>query len=202
MVQAKAAERPMSRSSDAVLRTDLVFCAATFLLMALLVCLAMYRLRPSEAALTSAPPEKFSAGRAMQQLQEIAQKPHPVGAVEHARVGDYIRSQLSGLGVSPEVQETTGLTNILARLKGTTQGKAVILVGHYDTVMMSPGASDDGSAVVAMLETLRALKASPPLKNDIIFLFSDGEELGSMGAKAFVYKHPWAKDVGVVLNFE
>src|SRR5258706_7442827 len=53
-----------------------------------------------------------------------------------------------------------------------------------------------------MLETLRALKSSPTLSNDVIALFSDGEEIGSLGAKAFVYQHPWAKDVGVVLNFE
>jgi hypothetical protein len=40
------------------------------------------------------------------------------------------------------------------------------------------------------------------LKNDIIFLFTDGEEVGLLGAKAFVDEHPWAKDVGLVLNFE
>jgi hypothetical protein len=138
----------------------------------------------------------------MQHLKVIAQGPHPVGSVEHAAVANYLHSQLRELGVSAEVQDTTGATNILARLQGRTQGKAVLLVGHYDTVPMSPGASDDGSAIAAMLETLRALEAGAPLKNDVIFLFSDGEEVGSAGAKAFVYRHPWAKEVAVVLNFE
>jgi hypothetical protein len=40
------------------------------------------------------------------------------------------------------------------------------------------------------------------LKNDVIFLFTDGEELGLLGAHAFADEHPWMRDVGVVLNFE
>ena len=77
-----------------------------------------------------------------------------------------------------------------------------MLVAHYDTVPASPGAADNGSAVVAILETLRALKSSQPLRNDVIALFSDAEEVGTLGARAFVYQHPWAGDVGVVLNFD
>ena len=80
--------------------------------------------------------------------------------------------------------------------------KPSCLQAHYDTVPVSPGASDDGAAVVSILETLRALKSSQPLRNDVIALFSDGEEVGLLGARAFVYQHPWAKDVGVVLNFD
>jgi hypothetical protein len=88
------------------------------------------------------------------------------------------------------------------RLPGTNNSKPVLLVGHYDSVPTSLGASDDGAAVAALLETLRALRASQPLKNDVIFLFSDAEEIGLMGARAFINENPWAKDVGVVLNFE
>jgi hypothetical protein len=40
------------------------------------------------------------------------------------------------------------------------------------------------------------------IPNDIIFLITDAEELGLHGAQAFVQQHPWAADVGVVLNFE
>ena len=54
-----------------------------------------------------------------------------------------------------------------------------------------------------MLETLRALRASgTPLRNDVIFLFTDGEENGLLGAHAFIDEHRWAKDVGLALNFE
>jgi Zn-dependent M28 family amino/carboxypeptidase len=37
---------------------------------------------------------------------------------------------------------------------------------------------------VTILETMRAIKAGPPLKNDVICLFTDGEEVGLMGARA------------------
>ena len=93
--------------------------------------------------------------------------------------------------------------NVVARLEGTNDGgKAFLLMAHYDSVSTAPGASDDGAGVASMLETLRALKAGPPLKNDVIFLFTDGEERGLLGARAFVDSHPWAEDVGVVLNLE
>ena len=36
----------------------------------------------------------------------------------------------------------------------------------------------------------------------MIFLFTDGEERGLIGARAFVDQHRWARDVGVVLNLD
>ena len=69
--------------------------------------------------------------------------------------------------------------------------------------MPSFGASDAGSGLVTILESVRAYLASGKTpKNDIIILFTDGEELGLDGAELFVNEHPWAKDVGLVLNFE
>lgn len=35
-----------------------------------------------------------------------------------------------------------------------------------------------------------------------VVLFSDGEELGLLGARAFARHHPWMADVRLVLNFE
>jgi hypothetical protein len=80
--------------------------------------------------------------------------------------------------------------------------KALMLSAHYDSVPSSPGAGDDGAGVAVVLETLRAVKAAPPLERDLIVLFSDGEENGFHGAKLFVNEHPWAKEVGAVLNFD
>jgi len=148
------------------------------------------------------PLTQFSAARAMDHLKIIARTPHPSGSAELAQVREYLLAQLRSLGLQTEVQQTKVVTNVLARMAGTGGGKAVLLVGHYDTVPHSPGAGDDGLAVVSMLETLRALKASTPPRSDVIALFTDGEELGLLGAKAFAYDHPWSKDVGLVLNFD
>ena len=88
-----------------------------------------------------------------------------------------------------------------ARLQARpTAAMAFLLMAHYDSMPTSLGASDGGAGVAALLETLRAIKVGPPLRNDVIFLFTDGEERGLLGARAFVDSHPWADDVGVVLN--
>jgi hypothetical protein len=56
---------------------------------------------------------------------------------------------------------------------------------------------------VTILESLRAYKASGKQpKNDIIILFTDGEEIGLDGAELFVNQHLWAKEVKLALNFE
>lgn len=185
------------------------------LFVSALVSLSIYRQdlpssQPANAALTA-----FSSGRAMKYLEVIARKPHPIGSSEHDVVRDYILGELTALGVNPAVQSTTAadanwggliragrVQNIVARLKGTASTRAIMVVGHYDSAPTSFGASDDGAAVATMLETLRALRSEQPLKNDVIFLFTDGEEAGLLGATAFVKNHEWFKDVGLVLNFE
>lgn len=145
----------------------------------------------------------------------IASRPHPIGSAQHAETLAYLQAELSKLGLTPEVQRTTSVAdtrgslhvaatvqNVLARLKGTGNGQAILLVAHFDSAPTSPGASDDGAGISALLETVRAIKASEPLKNDVIFLFTDAEEVGLLGAKAFVDEHAWFKDVKIALNFE
>jgi hypothetical protein len=179
------------------------------------VFFGIYQLNPPTAELTNTPPMEFSSGRALKNLEAIAQKPHPIGSPEHTKVRNYIFNKLTALKLTPQIQTTTVINpkwgtpfvagtvhNIIAKVSGTHNTKAVLVVAHYDSVPNGPGASDDGVAVAAMLETLRALKVGSPIKNDVIFLFSDGEEPGLLGAKAFVDEHPWAKEIGAVLNFE
>jgi hypothetical protein len=181
----------------------------------LVVFFAIYLQRPPEALSSNAPLTDFAAERAMNHLRVIANRPHPIGSTEHAETLAYLQQELSRMGLSPEIQRTTAITegrgvpytaatvqNLMARLKGTGNGQAILLVAHFDSAPNSPGASDDGAAVSALLETLRAIQAGAPLKNDLIFLFTDGEEIGLLGAQAFVKEHPWFRDVKVALNFE
>ena len=181
----------------------------------ILTIFAVSRVAPQSAGLASAPPEEFSSNRAMTKLQVIASKPHPLGVPAHDEVRDYLLRELSALGVNAEVQTTTSVSqrggttraalvqNIVARLAGTnSDSKALLLTGHYDSAPASYGAGDDGSAVASMLEILRALKHSAPLRNDVVFLFTDGEEAGLLGAEAFVREYPLAKNIGLVLNME
>jgi hypothetical protein len=178
---------------------------------------SILEINPPAAAPANAPAAEFSAERALVYLRAFATRPHPTGSAAHDAVRDYIVKQLAGLGVQPELQTATvvstrwgspynaaTISNVLARLPGTANTKAVMLAGHYDSVSAGPGASDDGHAVALELETLRALKAGPALRNDVVFLFTDSEEGGLLGAKGFVEHHPLAltKQIGLVMNFE
>ncbi|MNK28782.1 Aminopeptidase YwaD precursor [compost metagenome] len=170
---------------------------------------------PSPAP-SDAPPDMFSSSRALMKLRSIAQEPHPAESAVHNEVRDYLVSELKGLGLNPEIQKAdvqmdeedssrnaiVSIENIVAKIPGTENSKAIMITAHYDSVARSPGAADDGSGIAAMLETIRALKNSGPLKNDLIILMTDGEEKGLLGAEAFMKEHPWAKDAGLVLNFE
>ncbi|MDC6353456.1 MULTISPECIES: M20/M25/M40 family metallo-hydrolase [unclassified Robiginitalea] len=159
------------------------------------------------------PAAEFSTDRAMEHVVAIARKPHGVGFPGHDDVREYLVRTLRGMGLEPELQEgyTAGdwgnlskAVNILARIPGTGSGKALLLLSHYDSSPHSSfGASDAGSGVAVILEAVRAYRESGEQPaNDIILLFSDAEELGLNGADLFVNQHPWAQDVGLVLNFE
>ena len=121
---------------------------------------------------------------------------------------DHILAQAQALGLSTEVQRAEvapGRTaeNVIVRLPGTANsGRDVLITAHYDSAPASPGAGDNGVSVAAMLESMRVLKASGPLENDVVFLFTDGEELGGPGAEAFVTNHQAAQRVGVAFVFD
>ena len=180
----------------------------------LLIVFSFQTLMPDSGALLSAPATDFSAERALIPLREIAKAPHYHGTEEHNRVREYLSTALENLGLETQVQagfvlsnSTRGLIkpkNIVARLKGTVTGKSLVLLSHYDSALVpSLGASDAGSGVVTILESLRAYLASNKTPaNDIIVLFTDAEEIGLDGASLFVKEHPWATNIGLVLNFE
>jgi hypothetical protein len=181
----------------------------------LVVALGIWLQQPPRPVPATAAATEFSAERAMQHVEAIARAPRPIGSANHAAARDYIIQQLRALGLEAEIQKTTAINstgaplflagtieNIVARRKGTGDGRAVALVAHYDSVPTGPGANDDGVAVATLLETARALTAGPQLRNDVIFLFTDSEEIGLLGARAFVAEHSWAKEIEIALNFE
>jgi hypothetical protein len=185
----------------------------TFLLVVLAVYWSFRSSMPSYAPDIAMEETSFSTDRALQHVAEIAKMPHAVGFPAHEAVRSYILSELNKMGLETRLQEgyTAGdwgnlskATNILARIKGSGQGKALMLLSHYDSSPHSSlGASDAGSGVATILEGVRAFLAEHKTpKNDIIILISDAEELGLNGADLFVNQHQWAGEVGLVLNFE
>ncbi|MFN4091423.1 MAG: M20/M25/M40 family metallo-hydrolase [Brevundimonas sp.] len=171
----------------------------------------------------SAPASEFSAMRAMADVREIAQRPHPVGSADHTRVEAWLYGRMTELSLAPQVQTGPLAPDSVKRLErwglpagpeievrnlvGIFPGRdpalpAVLVMAHYDSSAKSPGAADDGAGVASVLEAVRALKARGPLDRDLIVLMTDGEELGLDGARVFFSDHPWRERVGAVVNLE
>lgn len=156
----------------------------------------------------------FSLEKALNHLKQLSKKQHYVGSDAHKKVQDYIVKELEKMGLTVEIQTktvvnkkwfaATSTENIIAKIKGSTDNKALLLLSHYDSSPHSSlGASDAGTGVASILEGVRAfLSENKKPKNDIIILITDAEELGLLGAKSFVDYHPLAKNIGLVLNFE
>ena len=161
--------------------------------------------------------QEFSAERAFNHIEAISLNPHPIGSDEIEQVRDYIVNEVTSLGITGQIQETTvpdyyginnnelvTIQNIFAVIPGINPTGSIVLVGHYDTVPASPGANDDSSAIATLLETARALLSMPPLQNDVVLLFTDAEEPGQYryGARFFVANYESISDIHLVLNFE
>ena len=194
------------------IKSDFVISLSLLILIAAIPIIGFQLNNAPQSVSEDSPLTEFSAERAMKHMKHIAAKPHSIGTNEHEKVYNYLVDQLKMMDTEPELHTAEVLypsyslaatvKNIIVKIPGTDSGKSVLIAGHYDSVEDSYGASDDGSAIVTMLETIRLLKLKPPFKNDIIFLFTDGEEIGLVGARAFVEEHPLAENIGLVLNFE
>jgi len=159
---------------------------------------------------------RFDTARALARLGRILgdQRPHPVDSDSNDLVRERLIAELRAIGLAPAVTDDfacngTGkspsvscarVRNVLARL-GPAQGRPVMMVSHYDSTPVGPGAADDGIGVAVMLEAAALLK-DRPLKRPVLLLFNEGEEAGLIGARAFLDRHPLARQVESVVNLE
>ena len=170
--------------------------------------------RPPGPEPVDAPARSFSAARAAEVLDRLLagdESPHPTGSEAAAAVLGRIRQELAKLDWESEVQEAVGvgpggtvgrMRNLVSRRTGKQDEQPSVLVAaHYDSVGAGPGVADDLAGVAALIEVARALGRSQP-ERTVVLLFTDGEEAGLVGAEAFLDDHPWAEDVGVVVNLE
>jgi hypothetical protein len=187
---------------------------------ALWACLAV---TPPSAEPATAAAAAFSADRAFADVRAIATAPHVAGSPEDANVRAYLSQRLLALGAIVRTQPVPLPATSTARLArwsgasaagavgqnmiGVVPGRdrslpAVLLMAHHDTVWGSPGAADDVMGVASALEIARAIRARGAPLRDVILLFTDSEELGLDGSRAFFDQNSLAAHVGVVINLE
>ena len=132
-------------------------------------------------------PPAFDGGRAYDHVRAmVAFGPRPPGSAALEQTRQYIRAQMTAIGVQVaeqafEAETPVGklkMVNVRATIPGA-RPERIIFAGHYDTKLVREfrfvGANDAGSSGALLLELARVLKAR---KNPftIEFLFLDGEE--------------------------
>ena len=164
------------------------------------------------------PSREFSAERAEQVLVRLLgpEKPHPVSSDENVRVRGRIVAELSSLKLRPSVVQgfachsphnygvliCASVNDVVAEVK-PGEGKAIVLLAHYDSVPAGPGAADDESGVATIIETARALIAQGlPGRHPVMAVLTDGEEADLLGAAAFLHNPRLQARVGAVVNIE
>jgi len=96
------------------------------------------------------------------------------------RAAGYLAGELgkSGFRVAEHPYRAEGriVRNLAAELPGTGRGEEIVVVGaHYDSVVGSPGANDNGSGAAALLEIARLLAGSRPERTVRFVLFVNEE---------------------------
>ena len=160
------------------------FYVTSLAVMATVACVAA-----QTPASTTAQSPSFDSNRAFEHLKRVVEiGPRPANSPELQKTRDYIKAQLTAIGLTPveqafEAQTPIGsvkMVNISATIKGAAGGAGrLIFAGHYDTKLFKEftfvGANDAGSSTAFLLEFARVLKDRKNAVNMEI-LFLDGEE--------------------------
>jgi hypothetical protein len=183
-------------------------------LFALTVAAGLALTPPDVRAQSSA--AEFDARAARERLARILgdEAPHPIDSDAQDAVRAALLREITSLRFTPKVRETfvcrpqprgplvdCALARNVQFSIGPAEGPAILAAAHYDSVPAGPGASDDGIGVSVWLEIARML-AREPLRRRVIFLFTDGEEPGLLGAYDFAENDPSNGSVEALVNLE
>ncbi len=186
-------------------------------MFAVLLLLFFFRAAPLEldSVRQTNAPDQFDTQRATERLGRILDgTPHPVDSSALDETRARLLQEIRTLGYSPELrahnvcQSMSGTAARCAFVQnvfftaGPSEGPALVLSAHYDSVDASPGFGDDGIGLAVWLEVAHHLKQQQPSQR-VVFLLTDGEETGLLGAQAFVDNlddYPFT--VGRIINLE
>ncbi|XP_022131778.1 endoplasmic reticulum metallopeptidase 1 [Momordica charantia] len=123
--------------------------------------------------------------------------------VEETVVDGSFNMMFLGHSISLGYRDHTNILMRIASVDSEDTDPSVLINGHFDSPLGSPGAGDCGTCVGSMLEVSRLIVDSewvPP--RPVIFIFNGAEELFLLGAHGFMEKHRWHDTIGAFVNIE
>ena len=126
-------------------------------------------------------------------LTPLADRPRPAGSAEYDAAAEYMVAccQQWGINVERQTVSSNAGDNVIAWIDGRQDPSRVYVVGaHLDTVPPSPGADDNGSGSVAVLELAEAFsKVKDQIPYTISMQWYTAEERGMVGSEYYC-DHP------------
>jgi hypothetical protein len=205
--------RAAGRKEGAAMRAGLWLTGAILLLLAAMAVKGMLIALPAPPATAG---DGFDASRAAERLQRILgdERPHPVDSANGDAVRERLIAEMRAVGLNPRITDDFAcnsfprsrsvscarVRNVVATI-GPEQGRHLLLSAHYDSTFVGPGAGDAGIGVATLLETAALLRGQT-LARPVTFLFNEGEEMGLLGARAFLERDPLRERVDTLINLE
>lgn len=131
------------------------------------------------------------ADRFIPHLERIIGERHPDSSPESLRgTADYLRQQFTSLGLSAVSHEFSAWGRIYENVIATTphdrdsSAAPLILAAHYDTVIGSPGADDNASALAVLLDVARQV-VNVRLQRPVRLIAFCLEEENLLGSRAY-----------------
>jgi len=174
--------------------------ARSWLVAVILALLTLFALRPVNPPALSDQPTSFDGRRALADLRALAQgfPKRTAGSDADTRATIWLSERIKAIGLQPHFDQPapvridgreTAVQNMWAVSKGRND-EVILLIANRDSPPLSTqGADDNASGVAALLELARVFSVQSHQRT-LVFLWSDGDAYGALGAGAFAEEHP------------
>lgn len=114
------------------------------------------------------------------------------GSEENAAAAKWIKEKLESYGLKTEYQAFSArgrqTNNVIGYIEGTEKPNEIIVMGaHFDHISSSPGADDNASGTVGIMECAQAFgMLQDRVKRTVVFILFSGEEMGLLGSSHYV----------------
>ena len=154
----------------------------------------------------------YSIGRETEKVDSVLELitkyqsfgPKPTGSAALDSVKDWLKTKYVEYGYT-QIEEDTfnngNAYNIIIEKPGTEFDKWIIVCAHYDSYGDSPGANDNGSGTIALLQIAKILK-DIECKIGIRFIHFSGEEQGFLGSFHYVNNTLGSEEIQLLMNLD